>query len=659
MLKGTRIAVPSSFLIEEYMKIDNKGIPAFFLIFLLVLTGCGGVGEKGPPTNLSPSFTTTYPREAEDMYRQAEDAYRAGKVPNAISLWERIIQKYPSTAIAAKSMNRIGEIYLAQGQPELAARYFDYLVYAYPTWDGIASAKLNQLKILMQTGKQKQAIKEAIPLWELAANNPEVRFALAELMIGIYSSENDIETAFDWSTSGFSAADTPEQKQSMTALTKQTLDRADEGLVKKLYKRNPSDFMKVFLDFRYAEIQVQKGQGETSREQLRAILARNPGHPLSSEIQAAIRGSKVVETGIPLNPDKIGVLVPLNGPNAKYGDMVIRGIDLAVSDWNQGHPGQEVTLVIKDAGSEPETTARSFKELVRKEGVLAVVGPLGTQANNTVIPLANRDGVPLLSLTQKEDEATDNSFVLHVFIDSRDLVKALVRYCREKLKYERFACLFPDDRYGQRLSKIFAETVQEQGGTMMASASYKEKSTDFAEPLQKLMNIAKKNSPMSVTEGTPFDALFIPDQVSAVSLIAPQLPYNNVVGATLLGTNLWSEAPLVQAGGVYVDQALFATSFFPESRNPKVKTFSKKFTSLYNSTPSYLEAQAYDALTMLLQARSTSKVKGDRNSVFQNLIQSQGFQGVTGNYNVNSKGDIDRQYTILQVVNGALNQVYP
>ncbi len=66
------------------MKIDNKGIPAFFLVFLLVLTGCGGVGEKGQPTNLSPSFSTTYPREAEDMYRQAEDAYRAGKVPNAI-----------------------------------------------------------------------------------------------------------------------------------------------------------------------------------------------------------------------------------------------------------------------------------------------------------------------------------------------------------------------------------------------------------------------------------------------------------------------------------------------------------------------------------------------------------------------------------------------
>ncbi len=641
------------------MKINNKGTSAFFLIFLLFLTGCGGRGEKGLPANLTPSFSTTYPQEAEDMYRQAEEKYHVGKVPNAISLWERIVEKYPSTAVAAKSLNRIGEISLEQGQPDLAARYFNYLVYAYPTWDGIPSAKLNQLKLLARAGKKKEVMKEAVALWELAANQPEVRFGLAELMIGIYSSENDIETAFDWSSSGFLAANTPEQKKSLTALTKETLGKADEGLLKRLYKRNPSDFMKVFLDFRYAEIELQKGQGETSQEQLRAILAQNPGHPLAPEIQAAIRGSKVVETGIPLHPDKIGVLVPLNGPNAKYGDMVIRGIGLAVSDWNQGHSGQEVTLVIKDAGSEPDIAALSFKEMVRKEGVLAVVGPLGTQANKTVIPLANRDGVPLLSLTEKGDDAADNSFVLHLFIDSRDLVKTLVRYCREKLKYERFACLFPDDRYGQKLSKIFAETVQEQGGTMMASASYREKSTDFTEPLQKLMNIAKKNAPLSVIEGTPFEALFIPDQVSAVSLIAPQLPHNNVVGVTLLGTNLWSEAPLVQAGGVYVDQALFATAFFPESHNPKVRTFSEKFASLYNSQPSYLSAQAYDALMILLQARSSSPVKANRNALFQNLLQSQGFQGVAGSYTVNSRGDLERQYTILQVVNGSLNQVYP
>ncbi len=240
-------------------------------------------------------------------------------------MWERIIQKFPNTAVAARSFNRIGEVYLGMGQLERAAQYFDYLVYAYPAWEGIPSAKLNQLKVLAQSGKKKQVMKEAVGLWELAADQPGVRFGLAELMIGIYDSENDIETAFDWSSSGFSVATTPEQKKSLTALTKQTLAGADERLIKRLYKKKPSDFMRVFLDFRFAEIEIAKGQGEQVREQLKADLAQNPGHPLSADIQASLRGTKVAEAGIPLNANKIGVMVPLNGPNAKYGDMVVRG----------------------------------------------------------------------------------------------------------------------------------------------------------------------------------------------------------------------------------------------------------------------------------------------------------------------------------------------
>ena len=250
------------------MKRNNHGALAFSLVFLLFLSGCGG--GKQPASGPDGQLHAVSPREAEDLYRQAEDAYRAGKVPNAINLWERIIQKFPSTAVAAKSLNRVGEIYLAQGQLERAAQYFDYLVYAYPAWEGITSAKLNQLRVLAQTGKKKQVMKEAVGLWDAAANNPEVRFGLAELMIGIYGSENDIETAFDWSSSGFSVANTPEQKKSLTKQTRETLAGADEGLIKKLYKKNPSDFMKVFLDFRSAEIEIAKGQGEQVREQLKS-----------------------------------------------------------------------------------------------------------------------------------------------------------------------------------------------------------------------------------------------------------------------------------------------------------------------------------------------------------------------------------------------------
>ena len=637
----------------------KKGGWLFGLIVLTILSGCAGGGKQTPP-NLSASFTTVTPPEAADLYRKAEDRYRAGDNAEAMAGWHRIVEGYPGTAVAAKSMNRMGEVYLAEDRLDLAARYFDYVVYQYPAWDGVPGAKLNQLRVLARMDKQKEVMRQAVQFYRDSEGNPGVRFGLSKLMIGIYNQRNDVDSAFDWCSWGFAAARTPEQKRTLADLTKRTLAKADQGTLKSLYNKKPSDFMRVFLDYRHAQIAAAGGGKEEARSLLERDLSQTPDHPLAQDIQAAIRSVGVVDAGLPFNADKIGVLAPLKGPNAVYGEMVIRGLNMALSDWRTSHPGENITLDIKDAGLDPDTAAQSYNELVKNDGVLAIVGPLGAQANRTVTPLANRQGVPMLSLTQKEDGTGNDTFVLHAFIDSGDLVNTLVRYCREKLNFKRFACLYPDDRYGQKLSKIFAETVQKNGGQMMASASYTEKSTDFTASLKTLMDIAKKNAPLESLEGTPFDLLFIPDQVSTLSLIAPQLPYNNIVGATLAGTNLWSEPTLVQAGGVYVDHALFATAFYPQSNNPKVTEFKKEYDAQYHAPPSYLEAQAYDALTLLLQARSARGGAADRNALFQGLLeQAKNFEGVTGNYTVSPGGDLVRQYSVFQVKNGSIEQVSP
>ena len=220
--------------------------------------------------------------------------------------------------------------------------------------------------------------------------------------------------------------------------------------------------------------------------------------------------------------------------------------------------------------------------------------------------------------------------------------------------------LYPDDRYGQNLSKIFSEVVKEAEGNVLASVSYKDKTTDFREPIEKLLTIARKNSPPTGVETTPFDVLFLPDQVQTVALIAPQLPYNNVVGVTLLGTNLWGEAPLVQAGGVYVERAIFATPFLAESQKGNVRAFREKFEAKYNAPPSYLEAQAYDALRLFLHARNgfNDEVK-DRAALLRNLLQIRDLEGVAGTYSFTQQGELDRNYMLFQVVNGQLVPLRP
>ena len=59
-----------------------------------------------------------------------------------------------------------------------------------------------------------------------------------------------------------------------------------------------------------------------------------------------------------MNADRVGILVPLNGPYAKYGDMVLKGLNLASEEWNEAHPNQRVTLVIREAQTDPSLAAQ-------------------------------------------------------------------------------------------------------------------------------------------------------------------------------------------------------------------------------------------------------------------------------------------------------------
>lgn len=636
-----------------------KSIAYWFSVILVagMLASCVAPPRRSDEAAPPPRYSEAPSKDAEALWRKAEDAQRAGDTPASINYLDRIVQGYPKNIVAAKALHKAGVLYLDQGQPERALQYFDYLLYTYPGWSGMNQARLDRLRALSAANKRKEVEKGAMPLWDAAEAQPEVRVGLCALMMGLYAGDRDLNTAFDWASAGFAVAKTPEENKQLTQALLRVMNETDESALRRLYKKNPSDFMKVFIEYRLSQLEMQQGQPDAARERLRALLNQNPSHPIVPEIQIALRGAPV-ESGLAVNPNKIGCLLPLNGPYAKYGDVVMRGLSLASNDWNEAHPGQPVTLVVKDSQADAALAARSFEELARKDGVLAVIGPLGAQPAAALAPVANRLGVPLLTLTQKEETASDNSFVLNVFLDNREMVRAIVRYCREKLGYTRFAALYPDDRYGQKNSKVFGEIVQELGGNMLASVSYKQKTTDFKEPITKLMSIAKKNGPPSGIESTPFEALFIPDQVQTVSLIAPQLPYYNVVGATLLGTNLWSEGPIAQAGGAYVERAIFATPYYVESQSAQVRDFRQKYEGVYQTAPTYLEAQAYDALALLLNARSALPAGGaDRVALLQNILKTRNYQGVAGSYSFDAKGDLQRNYFLMQVVNGQVVQV--
>lgn len=374
----------------------------------------------------------------------------------------------------------------------------------------------------------------------------------------------------------------------------------------------------------------------------------------------------------------IGCLLPLSGKYQIFGQRALRGIQLAVQDLSKKY-GKNFHVIIKDTQSNPERAAESVAELNQKNvmGILGLMLPphgAGIQAE--------KFGVPLIALTQKSEFPLEGDYLFSNFITPEMQVRSLASYIFMELGITKVAILYPNERYGQRYMELFWNAVDEFNGEVVGVEPYDGEKTDFMNPIQKLTGeyypVPKTLMPEMTRELTPeemesdatdsyphtmpvdeqkfddqkvqidFQALFIPDAVSRVNLILPQLAFNDVKGMVLLGTNLWHQTGLLTGAKGYSKNAVITDGYFGDSKNPITARFEKSFTDLYETRPGFLEAIAYDTATIFFAAAMDKKVDS-RKSLKELLQGSQIFEGVTGNTWFDKTGAAQKELFLITV----------
>jgi len=624
---------------------------------LAALAGCAPISRQSAVVIPSDIFHAPAPPEARALWEEAEAIENSGNLDAALQGWERVALFFPNNSIAPKALTRAGRLCLKNDRPDQALQYFESILSSFPQWDQADITQVDRLEALWARGERRSALKTGLELWETSLDRPEMLVRLSTFLAKAHAASGDPGAAFDRLSSGYANAQTADERRALDEVALQLASSLEETAAQTLFEQYPGEPIGPFLEYAILD-KRWKSQGDPqTREKLLRLLARYPTHPVAHEIQEMLHASPV-EEAVALHVDRIGSLLPLSGPHAPHGRNILRGLALAVEDWNRA-ASQPITLVVKDTQAQPEQAVQAFETLVRQEGVLAVIGPLSAPNAAAVAAKANRWNVPLLTLTQKDSVDAESPFLFHAFIDNRDMLHRLVSYCVEQLGMKRFGVLRAEDRYGNRLAGAFKQVVEELGGELVAESSYRPGSTDFREPIQRLLKAARSASTDAGGHAI-IEALFIPDQAQTVALIAPQLPYYGVVGATLLGTNLWEDPALLSIGGVYVENALFPAAL-PLKDNP-VSTpfakFSEKHRAVYGEEPDYLSAQAYDTLTFLLEVGRKWNVR-DRFPLRQALMDSTDHEGILGALRFRPDGRLERDYPIFQVMNGDLVQVWP
>ncbi|GEM_PF-253717 len=207
------------------------------------------------------------------------------------------------------------------------------------------------------------------------------------------------------------------------------------------------------------------------------------GRALLSRITEAKEENNTVKTKV------IGCLLPLKGDYALYGEELLNGIELGLDLFNTLDTGVLIELVIRNTNASPEDTVKAIEELIQKERVIAILGPLSQAASAAAAKKAQEHGVPIITFTQKPSIIKEGDWVFRNYLTPDKEVDALVTKAIGEMGMLRFGIFYPDTSYGKYLMNLFWDRVDEMGGEITAVESYKPGDTDFGSGIKKMAGL--------------------------------------------------------------------------------------------------------------------------------------------------------------------------
>lgn len=104
------------------------------------------------------------------------------------------------------------------------------------------------------------------------------------------------------------------------------------------------------------------------------------------------------------SPFQLGVLLPFSGGLELFGEQGIQGIQMAVDEANAegGVLGRQIEIVRADDRTDPRTAVERATQLIRRDEVNAIVGPVTSANRDAIKSTVERGRTPLLYATDYE-----------------------------------------------------------------------------------------------------------------------------------------------------------------------------------------------------------------------------------------------------------------
>ncbi|WP_162915284.1 penicillin-binding protein activator, partial [Desertibaculum subflavum] len=367
-------------------------------------------------------------------------------------------------------------------------------------------------------------------------------------------------------------------------------------------------------------------------------------------------------------PARVALLLPLSGPQAAIGRMMLDAAHLALVETGS----QDIVLLPRDTESRPERAAEAAREAMAA-GAGIVLGPLLAAEVRAVGEATRPSGIPVIGFST--DRSVAGNGVYLIGFTPEEQITQVVRFAAGR-EITQFAALAPETPYGEATLAAYRQAIADAGATLVQVETFAPGTPDLTPVVKRLADYDRRHAELqrvkrelaaradeeaqrelrriarADTYGElSYQAVLLPEGGQALRNLAPLLPYYDIDPANVrfLGTGLWDEP------GLGKEPALIG-GWFAGVPPELADAFVRRFDQAFGRRPPRIASLAYDAVA--LAAVLAKSRRADAFSVTA-LESPDGFAGFNGIFRLTPGGVAERGLAILEVTAGGFRVVRP
>ena len=347
--------------------------------------------------------------------------------------------------------------------------------------------------------------------------------------------------------------------------------------------------------------------------------------------------------GPKLNPNeiRIGEYGSLTGAQATFGISTQDGIQLAVDEVNAagGVNGKTLKVIALDDQGKPEEAAVAVTKLITEDKAQVILGEVASSLSLAAAPICQDHKIPMITPSSTNPKVTQvGDYVFRVcFIDPFQ-GQVMADFAMNNLKAKTAAVLRDQKSdYSMGLADFFIKRFTAKGGSIVIDQSYVAGDVDF------------KSQLTTIREKKP-DVIFVPGYYTEVGLIAQQARELGIK-VPLMGGDGWDSSKLYEIGGKALDGCYFSSHYSPQSTDPKVQEFVKKYQTKFGQVPDALATLGYDSVGVLVTALKNAKSLSAAD-IRDAIAATKNYNGITGSISLDADRNAVKPAVVLKISGG-------